>query len=216
MTDKTPQKISIIIADDHEIVRQGLITFLELQEDIEVVAEASDGLKAIEKTQKFRPDIILMDLEMPKMDGIEATRQICSQFPETKIIILTSFATDDKIIPAIKAGASGYELKDVSPAQLVEAIRETSKGQTHIHPKVAQKLMRNVANGTENNELNDLTERENEVLKQVAEGLDNRQIGKMLSISEKTVKTHISNILFKLNLDNRTQVAIYAIKKGLV
>lgn len=204
-----------MIVDDHEIVRQGLSTFLELQDDIDIVASVGDGIEAVEKAEQFRPDIVLMDLEMPKMDGIEATKKIIALNPETKIIVLTSFATDDKIIPAIKAGASGYELKDVSSDQLIKAIRLTYKGETHLHPKIAQKLMRNVANGNEKSESGELTEREQEVLKQIASGLDNRQISKELSISEKTVKTHISNILFKLDLDSRTQAAIYAIKKGL-
>jgi two-component system, NarL family, response regulator LiaR len=216
MTDKGSKKISIIIADDHAVVRQGLSTFLELQDDIEVVGEASNGIEAIEKTEQYRPDIILMDLEMPQMDGIEATRQIHLKYPDTKIIVLTSFATKNKILPAIKAGASSYELKDVSPTELVNAIRLTDKGETHLHPKVAKQLMENISNNSGAHQPEELTERELEVLKLIAKGYDNRRIAKELSISEKTVKTHVSNILFKLDLDSRTQAAIYALKSDLV
>lgn len=215
MSKTSNNTITVIIVDDHAIVRQGLITFLELQDDIKVVAEGCNGIEAIEKTKQHRPDILLMDLEMPQMDGIEATKQIHSQFPETKIIIITSFATNDKILPAVKAGASSYELKDVSPQELVEAIRKTHLGETHLHPKVAKKLLENISINSVQAESDNLTERELEVLKQIANGHDNRQIAKLLSISEKTVKTHISNILFKLGLENRTQAAIYALKKGL-
>jgi len=216
MTDKDSKKISVIIVDDHAVVRQGLSTFLELQGDIEVVAEASNGIEAIETVKEHQPDIVLMDLEMPEMDGIETTRQIRAQHPDLKIIILTSFATKDKILPAIKAGASSYELKDISPSELVEAIRVTYQGETHLHPKVVKQLMENIAENTDQRNPEALTERELEVLKQIAAGLDNRQIAKELFISEKTVKTHISNILFKLDLDSRTQAAIYALKNNLV
>ncbi len=215
MADKEFKTISVLIVDDHAVVRQGLATFLELQDDIEVVGEASNGLEAIEQAKQLKPDIILMDLEMPQMDGIEATRQIRVQYPESKIIVLTSFATNNKIVPAIKAGASSYELKDVSPSDLVDAIRMTYQGETHLHPTIAKQLMENVADNTGQLAPEELTERELEVLRQIAKGLDNRQIAKELFISEKTVKSHISNILFKLDLESRTQAAIYALKKGL-
>ncbi len=214
---RTPDKIKVLIVDDHAIVRQGLRTFLELHDDIEVVGEAENGLEAVEQARQWGPDVVLMDLVMPEMDGIEATRQICALRPETKVIALTSFAGDDKVFPAIKAGASGYQLKDVSPPDLVESIRAAYRGETQLHPEIAKKLMAEVATRDEKPKIDPdvLTERELDVLRLIAQGFSNHDIARELVISEKTVKTHVSNILSKLHVDDRTQAAIYALKKGL-
>ncbi len=213
-------KIKVLIVDDHQVVRQGLRTFLELHDDIIVVGEAGDGAAAIEMVRSLEPDIVLMDLVMPQMDGITATRQIKSVAPHTKIIALTSFAEDDKVFPVIQAGASSYLLKDVSPDNLVEAIRAVHRGEARLHPDIAQKLMQQVAQQTSpvrtNADVDDLTEREREVVRLVAQGCSNSEIANTLTISDKTVKTHISNILSKLHLDDRTQLAIHAIKRGWV
>jgi NarL family two-component system response regulator LiaR len=213
------KKIKILIVDDHQVVRQGLRTFLKLHEDITVVGEAVDGEAAVDLVQKLEPDVVLMDLVMPKMDGIAATIQIRSLGLNTKVIALTSFAEDDKVIPAIQAGASSYLLKDVSPDDLVEAIRAVHKGEARLHPAVARKLMKQVAQdvGIDTaTPIDDLTDRELEVIRLVAQGKTNSQIAQDLVISIRTVKTHISNILSKLHLADRTQLAIYAIKHGLV
>jgi DNA-binding NarL/FixJ family response regulator len=210
-------KIKVLLVDDHAIVRQGLRTFLELQDDIEVVGEAENGAEAVELAQQREPDVVLMDLVMPKMDGIEATRQICAIRPGTKVIALTSFAGDDNVFPAIKAGAAGYQLKDVSPSDLVDAVRAAYRGETLLHPEIAKKLMTEVATREDKPEadLDELTERELDVLRLIAQGFSNQEIAQELTISEKTVKSHVSNILGKLNVDDRTQAAIYALKKGL-
>ncbi len=215
MANVSEEKITVLIVDDHAMVRQGLRTFLELQDDIEVVGEADNGVDAVEQARQLRPDVVLMDLVMPEMDGMAATRQICASHPGTKVIALTSFAEDDKVFPAIKAGASGYLLKDVSPSDLVDAVRAIHRGETQLHPDIAKKLMNQIAHGTEEPTPDELTERELEVLRLIAGGLSNRQIAQELVISEKTVKTHVSNILSKLHLADRTQAAIYALKKGL-
>lgn len=215
MANVSEEKITVLIVDDHALVRQGLRTFLELHDDIEVVGEASNGAEAVEQTRQLLPEVVLMDLVMPEMDGIAATRQIRDLSPDTKVIALTSFSGDDKVFPAIKAGASGYLLKDVSPSDLVDAVRATHRGETQLHPDIARKLMDQVAHRTEEPTPDELTERELEVLRLIAGGLSNREIAKELVISEKTVKTHVSNILSKLHLADRTQAAIYALKRGL-
>jgi two-component system, NarL family, response regulator LiaR len=210
--------IKVLIVDDHQVVRQGLRTFLELHEDIEVVGEAVDGLDAVDKVRQLAPDVVLMDLVMPRLDGIAATRQVKELCEGTKVIALTSFTEDDKVIPVIQAGASSYLLKDVSPDDLVEAIRAVHHGEARLHPNVARILMDQVAHpATPRQEFagEELTEREMEVIAQVAKGHNNQMIAQELVISEKTVKTHISNILGKLNLEDRTQLAIYALKHGL-
>lgn len=211
--------IKVLIVDDHQVVRQGLRTFLELQDGIVVVGEAGDGIAALEMVQHYHPDVVLMDLVMPRLDGFSATRQLKSSCPEVKVIALTSFTEDDKVFPAIQAGASSYLLKDVSPDNLVEAIRAAFRGEARLHPEIMQRLMDQVAHQatprTESH-LDELTDRERDVVRLVAQGRSNHEIAEELVISEKTVKTHVSNILSKLHLGDRTQVAIYAIKNGLV
>jgi len=213
------EKIKVLIVDDHQVVRQGLRTFLELQDDIIVVGEAGDGLAAVEMVSQFKPHVVLMDLVMPRMDGIAATRQVKSSSAEVKVIALTSFTEDEKVFPAIQAGASSYLLKDVSTDELVEAIRAAHRGEARLHPDIARKLMEQVAHQARPPEeagVEMLTEREQDVIRLVAQGRSNHEIAQELVISEKTVKTHISNILSKLQLADRTQLAIYAIRKGLV
>lgn len=212
------EKIKVLIVDDHQIVRQGLRNFLELNEDIQVVGEAGDGISAQNAASQLKPDVILMDLVMPGMDGIAATSAIKGTHPEIKIIALTSFTEDDKVIPAIQAGASCYLLKDVTPDDLVDAIRAAARGESRLHPEVTRKLMEQVSKppGAQKSRIpGDLTDREMDVIRLVAKGRSNQDIARELVISEKTVKTHMSSILSKLALEDRTQVAIFAIKNGL-
>ncbi len=217
-------KIRVLIVDDHAMVRQGLRTFLELQDTsalpIEVAGEAANGLEAVDLAKQTQPDIVLLDLVMPKMDGLQATPKIMEASPHSRVIILTSFGEEDKVLPAIRAGAQGYLLKDIPPTELVQAVREAFQGKVQLHPEVAKKLM-SLAAGNEKpatsrttNADDGLTDREQEVLQLIADGMNNRDIAAKLVISEKTVKTHVSNILAKLNLDDRTQAAIYALRHG--
>jgi NarL family two-component system response regulator LiaR len=212
-------RIKVLIVDDHQVVRQGLRTFLELQDDIEVIGEAKDGASAVEMSERLTPDVILMDLVMPGMDGIEATRRIKASGAGAKVIALTSFTEDDQVFPAIQAGATGYLLKDVTPEVLVEAIRAAKRGEARLHPEIMRRLMDQVA-GQPTNEQTDsvaaLTHREREVIRLVAQGKSNHEIAERLVISEKTAKAHVSNILGKLGLEDRTQMAIHAIRNGLV
>jgi NarL family two-component system response regulator LiaR len=217
MLDGTGNKLSVLIVDDHTIVRQGLRTLLDLMDDIVIAGEASTGRAAVELTRQTRPDVVLMDLVMPEMDGIQATRQICALGLGTRVIALTSFLEDEKIIPAIQAGATSFLLKDVSPNDLLEAIRAAGRGEARLHPMVARRLMDQVVTRQSTQPAEeDLTARERDVLRLVAQGLSNRAIAEKLVISEKTVKTHISSLLSKLGMDDRTQLAIYALKNGLV
>jgi two-component system, NarL family, response regulator LiaR len=211
-------KISVLIVDDHPIVRQGLRTLLELQDDIIVVGEAINGKVAVELTAQLKPDVVLMDLMMPGLDGISATREITAMKQSTQVIALTSFVEDDKVIPAIQAGAVSFLLKDVSPNDLLDAVRAAYHGEARLHPAVMRKLMNQVAaqSTIPQQAAPYLTEREMDVLSLVAEGLSNREIASKLVISEKTVKTHISSLLSKLDQEDRTRLAIYAIRKGLV
>jgi NarL family two-component system response regulator LiaR len=206
--------ISVLIADDHPFVRHGLRTYLETLDDLEVVGEASDGAEAVELATRLLPEVVLMDLVMPELDGVEATRAIRAASPSTKVIVLTSFDDDEKVFPAIKAGAAGYLLKDVHPAELAEAVRKASRGEALLAPSVAARLMQEVA-GEGGRPGNDLTERELEVLRLIARGQANKVIARELGVSEKTVKTHVSNILAKLHLADRTQAALYAVREGL-
>jgi NarL family two-component system response regulator LiaR len=218
-------KIKVLIVDDHAMVRQGLQTFLTLSEGIEVVGEAANGLEAVEQVRQRRPDVVLMDLVMPELDGIEATRRIRALSPETQVLALTSFIDDEKVFTAIEAGALGYLLKDVSPDDLVEAIKAAHRGEAQLHPEATKKLMSQVVTKARQPEpapskpgkpgSAELTERELEVLRLIATGLSNREIAQELTIAEKTVKTHVSNILSKLHLADRTQAAIYALQEGL-
>ena len=209
------ETISVLIVDDHPVVRRGLRTFLELHEDVRVVAEASNGIDGVSLAEELEPDVVLMDLVLPDLDGIEATRRIRSVSPSTSVIVLTSFADDDKVFPAIKAGATAYLLKDAEPQQLVEAVRLASRGEPLLHPKIAARLMQEVAGGGERDAVEDLTARELQVLRLLAQGLTNKLIAEELVVSEKTVKTHVSNILAKLHLSHRTQAALYAVRRGL-
>ena len=213
--------IRVLIADDHAVVRQGLRTFLALQDDMEVVADAADGEEAVRAAREHAPDIVLMDLVMPNMDGVEATRRIASERPATRVIALTSFLEDDKVLPAVRAGAAGYLLKDVGPPELVRAIRTVHGGEALLHPAVAARVLEEVAAPapalTPAPPRGDpgLTPREREVLALVARGLANKRIAQELGIAEKTVKIHVSRILHKLGVADRTQAALYAVREGL-
>ncbi|MGE5124472.1 MAG: response regulator [Acidobacteriaceae bacterium] len=216
--------IGVLLVDDHAVVRQGLRMFIEMQSDMHVVGEGMNGSEAVELAARLKPDVILLDLLMPVMDGVEATRKILSQFPQARVLILTSFGEDDKIFPAIRAGAQGYLLKDIQPQELVQAIRETYQGRAQLHPDVARRLMQAVSGvapatsaqpAAVPDELQELTEREREVLELIARGLTNHEIAASMVISEKTVKTHVSNLLDKLGLEDRTRAAIWALKHGL-
>lgn len=228
-SDSTQQtdNIRVLIVDDHAVVRQGLRTFLELQDEatslpITVVGEASNGSQAVDQAKLLQPDVVLLDLVMPEMDGVEATSRIIEKSPHSRVIILTSFGEEDKVIPAIQAGAQGYLLKDIAPNDLVQAVREAYRGQVQLHPDIAKKLMSAIAaqgapsaSQARESAAADLTERELDVLRLIAGGMSNNEIAEKLVISEKTVKTHVSNILSKLHLDDRTQAAIYALKHNL-
>jgi NarL family two-component system response regulator LiaR len=208
--------IRVLIADDHAIVRKGIRALLATEPQIEVVGEANDGLDAISAARRLEPDVILMDLVMPGMDGLEATRRLTACQPAACILVLTSFHGDDKVFPAIKAGALGYLLKDSKPEELVEAIQQVHRGESSLHPSIARRLLRELSAPSDRaTEPECLTDREIEVLRLVAQGQSNRQISVSLTISEATVRTHVSNILAKLNLNSRTQAALYALREGL-
>ena len=210
------ERISVLIADDHPVVRQGLRTFLELQEDMEIVGEAAGGEEAVALVQELLPDVVLMDLVMPGVDGVEATRRIRDVSPATKVIALTSFTDDETVFASIKAGAAGYLLKDVRPQALSDAIRTVHRGEALLHPTIAAKLMQEFAQRDKRSAKDPLTEREHDVLRHIARGMSNKEIAAALVLSEKTIKTHVSNILQKLHLADRTQAALYAVKEGLV
>jgi two-component system, NarL family, response regulator LiaR len=209
------ERITVVIADDHPVVRQGLRTFLDLQEDLEVVAEASDGEEAVARAVEFVPDVVVLDLVMPKMDGIEAIRGIRDASPSTRVLVLTSFLDDEKVLPAVKAGAAGYLLKDAEPGELANAIRTVTRGEALLHPTVAAKVVQELAS-RDRSPVAELTDRELEVLRLLARGLANKAIALELHVSEKTVKTHVSNILAKLHLADRTQAALFAVRERLV
>jgi two-component system, NarL family, response regulator LiaR len=208
--------IRVLIADDHAVVRQGLRTFLELQDEIEVVGEAADGETAVAEAERLKPDVALMDLVMPRLGGEEAIRRIAEVSPATRVVVLTSFADDDKLFPAVRAGAAGYLLKDVQPRELVGAIRAADAGETILHPTVAARLVEEVAGRPDRAPRTPLTDRELEVLALVARGMANKLIALELGVAERTVKTHVSNILGKLGLSDRTQAALWAVREGLV
>ncbi|GAB6551770.1 response regulator [Bacillus mobilis] len=204
-------KIKLLLVEDHHIVRRGLVFFLKTREEFEIVGEAENGEEALTFVQTKRPDIVLMDLSMPKMDGIEATKRI-KQYDETiKILILSSFSEQDYVLPALEAGADGYQLKEVQPEQLVASIIAVQEGNANFHPKVTPALLGRSAVKKEN-PFSMLTKREQEVLREIAKGRSNKEIAAELHITEQTVKTHVSNVLAKLEVDDRTQAALYAVK----
>ena len=209
--------IRVLIVDDHAVVRQGLRAFLQTQDDVEIAGEAADGDEAVRQVRELVPDVVLMDLVMPKLDGIAAIREMRALSPSTRVLVLTSFADDDKVFAAVKAGAAGYLLKDVRPQELGDAIRTVYRGEALLHPTVAAKLMRELAQtGRRQASPDSLTDRELDVLRLIARGMSNKEIALELGIAEKTVKTHVSNILQKLHLADRTQAALYAVRERLV
>jgi NarL family two-component system response regulator LiaR len=208
--------VRVMIVDDHAIVRKGIRALLSEAGGFEVVGEASNGQEAVLRAQESSPDVILMDILMPGMDGIEATRLITSRQPKTRILVLTSFAADNKVFPAIKAGALGYLLKDSSPEELVRAIRQVHRGEPSLHPTIARKLLQEIARPAELQPAPEaLTDREMTVLRLIAQGLSNQEIADRISVSEPTVRTHVSRILGKLHVASRTQAALYAVREGL-
>jgi NarL family two-component system response regulator LiaR len=213
MSDKP---IRILIVDDHAVVRRGIQALLATETDLEVIGEGQDGLEAAALYDQLKPDLMLLDLLMPKMSGIEAIQLIKEKDPDAKILVLTSFAADDQVFPAIKAGALGYLLKDTDPEDLVRAIHQVYQGESFLSPSIARKVLEEVFHPSEKPLSPDpLTKREIEVLQVLAKGKSNREIGERLSITEATVRTHVSNILAKLHLASRTEAALYALKEGM-
>jgi DNA-binding NarL/FixJ family response regulator len=212
------EPITVMIVDDHEMVRQGAAGYLEIQSDIKVIAEAENGMEAIQLAREFVPDVVLMDLVMPGMGGVEATRKVKDVSPRSQIIVLTSYHEDDHIFPALQAGAISYLLKDVKAKELVEAIRRAAKGEATLHPRVAVRVINQFGSDKPSKEIlfKDLTDREVEVLTLIARGYTNQKIADELVISVGTVKGHVSNILSKLHLADRTKAAVYAWQKGIV
>jgi DNA-binding NarL/FixJ family response regulator len=204
--------IRVVLADDHAVVRQGLRTFLDLQDDIEVVAEASDGVEAVEAARRLDPDVVLLDLVMPRLDGLGALKSL--REGRARVIVLTSFGDDDKLFTALRGGAAGYLLKDVQPSDLVRAIRSAHAGDSPLSPAIATRVVEEVAQGGTAGH-HDLTPRELDVLTLIARGRSNKVIARELGVAEKTVKTHVSHILAKLDVSDRTQAALYAVKQGL-
>ena len=210
------EKIRIFIADDHAIVREGLRALLATEPDLELVGEANDGAQAVSKARTLKPDVILLDMVMPRMDGLEAIVEIKKNWSEAKIIMLTSFSDDEKVFSAIRSGALGYLLKESSPQDLLQAIHSVARGEGFLPPSIASKVMREINQPPKLPPTKDpLTAREVEILQLVAQGLTNDEIAEKLVLSERTVRTHVSNILAKLQLANRTQAALYALKEGL-
>lgn len=210
-------RIRLMVVDDHAIIRKGIKAVLELVPDMEIVGEAETGLEAVRLDEQLKPDVILMDLVMPDMDGIESIRQIKLKRSDARILVLTTFAGEEMVFPAIKAGALGYHLKDSSPETLIDAIREVYRGEASLHPVIARKVLSEISAPSEHPPTTEpLTHRELEVLHLVAQGYENREIAEKLVISEATARTHVSNIMSKLHLASRTQAALYALKEGLV
>jgi DNA-binding NarL/FixJ family response regulator len=210
--------ITVLLVDDHEMVRRGVRAFLETRSDITVVAEAESGEEAVRLAAEHAPDVALMDLIMPGTDGVEATRRLTAQSPRTNVVILTSYHDDEHVFPAIRAGALSYVLKEVGPEELADAVRKAAAGEAVLHPRVAARVVRELhgARRDEPNVFRELSDRELEVLKLIADGLSNAEIAGRLYVSEKTVKSHVSNILGKLHLADRTQAAVYAWRQGVV
>jgi len=214
-TSPDPRPTRVLIVDDHGVVREGLRAYLELEPDIQLVGEAKDGLEAVRRAAELLPDVVLMDLVMPNMDGVDATSRIKEQQPATHVIILTSFLDDERVVPAIRAGATSYLLKDVAATDLARAIRGARAGQAQLHPEVARRLMQQVTSPRKPDAGAQLTDREREVLRLLADGRSNKEIARSLVVSERTVKGHVSNILGKLGLQDRTQAALFAVRNGL-
>jgi NarL family two-component system response regulator LiaR len=209
------EKIRILVVDDHIVVRKGLVAMLETDPNMQIIGEACNGTEAVDMAQKLLPDVVLMDLVMPVMNGIEATRQIKQTVPSANILVLTSFSTNDKVLPSLNAGAIGYLLKDSSPADLVRAIHQVAQGDGSLNPAVTRQVLAQMQSPAGPAE-EELTERETEVLKLMAHGYSNSEIAQLMVVSNATVHSHVSRVLSKLNLSSRTQAALYALKKGLV
>ena len=207
--------ISVLIADDHAVVRQGLRTYLELQPDIVVVAEAGDGAAAVEAAADLAPDVVLLDLAMPELDGVAALELLRERAPGARVIVLTSFGEDERLFAALRSGAAGFLLKDTQPAELVRAIRSAHGGQSPLSPAVATRVVEELAHGGRPRPSDLLTPRELDVLRLIARGRSNKRIALELGVAEKTVKTHVGHVLAKLSLTDRTQAALYAVREGL-
>ncbi|MFE1590900.1 response regulator [Streptomyces sp. NPDC059402] len=207
--------IKVLLVDDHQVVRRGLRTFLEVQDDIEVVGEAADGAEGVDRAQELKPDVILMDVKMPGMDGVDALRRLRELDNHARVLVVTSFTEQRTVVPALRAGAAGYVYKDVDPDALAGAIRSVHAGHILLQPEVAGALLSQEENGSGPGRAGSLTEREREVLGLIADGRSNREIARALVLSEKTVKTHVSNILMKLDLADRTQAALWAVRHGV-
>lgn len=218
MTDAKPEPITVLIVDDHELVRQGVRAFLDAQDDLDVVAEAGTGKEAVAACAEWVPDVVLMDLLMPAMDGIEATRRVKEVSPRSQVVVLTSHHDDAHVFPALRAGALSYVLKSIGPEELAGTVRRAARGEPTLHPRVALRLMRDVRGDADDvpDAFAELTPREMEVLRAIAEGLANAAIAERLGVAEKTVKGHVSNVLSKLHLADRTQAAVYAWREGVV
>ncbi len=210
--------IRVLLVDDHAVVREGLRAFLELQDGIEVAGEAGDGEEAVAEAARLRPDVILMDLVMPKLDGVGAMRRLRESVPSARVVVLTSFLEDDRLLPAIQAGAAGYLLKNTEPAELARALRAAHAGEAIIDPTVAARLVSALADGPRaaRDERDQLTRREREVLELIVRGRSNKRIAFELGIAEKTVKAHVGHVLAKLGVTDRTQAALLAVREGLV
>ena len=208
--------IRVLIVDDHAVVREGLRTYLGLQDGIEVAGEAPNGREAVAEAERLRPDVILMDLEMPELDGVGAMRELSRRGVESRVIVLTSFSDERRLLPAIQAGAAGYLLKDAEPREVLRAVRAAHEGEALLAPAVAARLVAAIAEPAAGTPAQRLTRREQEVLELIAGGLSNKLIARRLGIAEKTVKTHVGHVLAKLGVSDRTQAALYAVRTGLV
>ncbi|MFD4350247.1 response regulator [Streptomyces coelicoflavus] len=209
------EAIKVLLVDDHQVVRRGLRTFLEVQDDIEVVGEAADGAEGVDRAQELKPDVILMDVKMPGMDGVDALRRLRELDNHARVLVVTSFTEQRTVVPALRAGAAGYVYKDVDPDALAGAIRSVHAGHILLQPEVAGALLSQEESSSGPGRAGSLTEREREVLGLIADGRSNREIARALVLSEKTVKTHVSNILMKLDLADRTQAALWAVRHGV-
>ena len=208
--------IRVLVVDDHGVVREGLRTYLELQDGIEVAGEAADGEEAVREAERLRPDVVLMDLVMPRLDGVGAMRALRERLPRTRVIVLTSFADDERLLPAIQAGAAGYLLKNVPPREVARAVRAAHAGEALLDTAVAARLVEAIAQPAGEEPREQLTPREREVLELIGRGLSNKRIALELGVSEKTVKTHVGHLLAKLGVTDRTQAALHAMRTGLL